>query len=105
MLSIDMILFVFDGTYGGHVPCGVTAHGSPGWRLQFDRFEAALAARSFELPRQDFPRGRLNRAALQFRDLKAVKPRGLFRFNLYPQLRFGFLLGAVTPRTTLQNLC
>jgi hypothetical protein len=31
--------------YGGHVPCGVTAHGSPGGPLQFDRLEAALAAR------------------------------------------------------------
>ena len=34
---IVMILLVFDGTYGGHVPCGVTAHGSPGGPLQFDR--------------------------------------------------------------------
>jgi len=40
-----MILLEFDGTYGGHVPCGVTAHGSPGGPLQFDRLEAALAAR------------------------------------------------------------
>jgi hypothetical protein len=29
-------------------PCGVTAHGSPGGPLQFDRLEAALAARSIE---------------------------------------------------------
>jgi hypothetical protein len=34
-----------DGTYGDDVPCGVTAHGSPGGSLQFDRLEAALAAR------------------------------------------------------------
>jgi hypothetical protein len=33
---------------GGHVPCGVTAHGSPGGPLQFDRLEAALAAKSTE---------------------------------------------------------
>jgi hypothetical protein len=39
------MVFGFDGTYGGHVPCGVTAHGSPGGPLQFDRLEAALAAR------------------------------------------------------------
>ena len=35
----------FDGTHGGHVPCGVTAHGSPGGPLQVERLEAALAAR------------------------------------------------------------
>jgi len=29
---------------GGHVACGVTAHGSPGGPLQFDRLEAALTA-------------------------------------------------------------
>jgi len=29
---------------GRHVPCGVTAHGSPSGPLQFDRLEAALAA-------------------------------------------------------------
>jgi hypothetical protein len=40
-----MILLGFDGIYGGHVPCGVTAHGSPGGPLQFDRLEAALAAK------------------------------------------------------------
>jgi len=45
VLSIVNIVFGFDGTYGGHVPCGVTAHGSPGEPLQFDRLEAALAAR------------------------------------------------------------
>ena len=28
---------------GGHALCGVTAHGSPGGPLQFDRLEAALA--------------------------------------------------------------
>jgi hypothetical protein len=37
--------FDLDGTAGGHVPCGVTAHGSPGGPLQFERLEAALAAR------------------------------------------------------------
>ena len=35
----------FDGTHGGHVPWGVTAHGSPGGPLQFDCLEATLAAR------------------------------------------------------------
>jgi hypothetical protein len=30
--------------FGGHLPCGVTAHGSPGGPLQFDCLEAALAA-------------------------------------------------------------
>jgi hypothetical protein len=30
---------------GGHVPCGVTAHGSPSGPLQFERLEAALAAK------------------------------------------------------------
>jgi hypothetical protein len=29
--------------HGGHALCGVTAHGSPGGPLQFDRLEAALA--------------------------------------------------------------
>jgi hypothetical protein len=33
--------------YGGHVPCGVTAHGSPGGPLQFDRLEVALAAKFY----------------------------------------------------------
>ena len=42
-----MILLGFDGTYGGQVPCGVTAHGSPGGPLQFDRLEAALAAKFY----------------------------------------------------------
>src|ERR1700722_7381225 len=40
-----MIVLGFDGMHGGHVPCGVTAHGSPSGPLQFDRLEAALAAR------------------------------------------------------------
>jgi hypothetical protein len=31
--------------HGGYVPCGVTAHGSPSGPLQFDRLEAALAAK------------------------------------------------------------
>jgi hypothetical protein len=31
--------------YGGHVPRGVTAHGSPSGPLQFERLEAALAAK------------------------------------------------------------
>ena len=30
---------------GGHVPCGVTAHGSPSGPLQFERLEATLAAK------------------------------------------------------------
>jgi hypothetical protein len=34
-----------DGTHGSQVPCGETAHGSPGGPLQFDRLETALAAR------------------------------------------------------------
>lgn len=41
-----MILVGFDGTYGGHVLCGATAHGSPGGPLQFDRLEAALAVKA-----------------------------------------------------------
>lgn len=44
MLSIVIVVFGYDGLYGGHVPCGVTAHGSPGGPLQFDRLEGALAA-------------------------------------------------------------
>ena len=47
VLSIVMIVLRFDGTRGGHVPCGVTAHGSPSGPLQFDRLEAALAARFY----------------------------------------------------------
>jgi hypothetical protein len=43
--SVVMILVGFDGTYGGHVPCGVPAHGSPGEPLQFDRLGAALATK------------------------------------------------------------
>jgi hypothetical protein len=31
--------------HGGHVLCGVTAHGSPSGPLQFERLEAALAAK------------------------------------------------------------
>jgi len=31
--------------HGGYVLCGVTAHGSPNGPLQFDRLEAALAAK------------------------------------------------------------
>jgi len=45
VLRIVMIMLGFDGTYGGHVPCGVTAHGSPGGPLQFDRLEAAHGAK------------------------------------------------------------
>jgi hypothetical protein len=45
VLSIVIIVTGFDGVHGGHVPRGVTAHGSPGGPLQFDRLEAALAAR------------------------------------------------------------
>jgi hypothetical protein len=37
---------------GGHALCGVTAHGSPGGPLQFDRLEAALAT-TFHLKPQD----------------------------------------------------
>jgi hypothetical protein len=44
VLSIVNIVIEFEGTYGGHVPCGVTAHGGPSGPLQFDRLEAALAA-------------------------------------------------------------
>jgi hypothetical protein len=33
------------GNQGGHVPWGVTAHGSPAGPLPFDRLEASLAAR------------------------------------------------------------
>jgi hypothetical protein len=43
-LGIVMMVFGLM-EYGGHVPCGVTAHGSPSGPLQFDRLEAALAAR------------------------------------------------------------
>ena len=39
-----MIVLRFYGTHSGHVPCGVTAHGSPSGPLQIDRLEAALAA-------------------------------------------------------------
>ena len=39
------MLLSIDGTNGGQVPCGVTAHGGPGGALRFDRLEAALAAR------------------------------------------------------------
>ena len=45
VLSIVIVVLGYDGMHGGHVPCGVTAHGSPGGPLQFDRLEAALAAR------------------------------------------------------------
>jgi hypothetical protein len=38
-----MIRLEFDGTHGGHVLCGVTAHGSPGGPLQFELLEAALS--------------------------------------------------------------
>ena len=44
VLSIVMIMF-WSTEYGGHVPCGVTAHGGPSGPLQFERLEAALAAR------------------------------------------------------------
>ena len=45
-LRIATIMVEYDGMHGGHVPCGVTAHGSPGGPLQFDRLEAALAAKA-----------------------------------------------------------
>ena len=35
---------------GGHVPYGVTAHGSPSGPLQFGRLEAALTPRPVEMP-------------------------------------------------------
>ena len=44
-LRIGIIELEYDGMHGGHVPCGVTAHCSPGGPLQFDRFEAAFDAR------------------------------------------------------------
>jgi hypothetical protein len=42
-LSVVSIMF-YSMEYGGHVPCGVTAHGGPSGPLQFARLEAALAA-------------------------------------------------------------
>jgi hypothetical protein len=36
---------------GGHALLGVTAHGSPGEPLQFDRLEAALVTRFYLKPR------------------------------------------------------
>ena len=48
VLGITIIAMVqFDGMHRGYVPCGVTAHGSPSGPLQFDRLEAALAARFY----------------------------------------------------------
>jgi hypothetical protein len=41
ILNIVMVLDLVER--GGHVLRGVTAHGSPGGPLQFDRLEAALA--------------------------------------------------------------
>jgi hypothetical protein len=35
----------FQGNQGGHVPWGVSAHGSPAGPLRFGRLEASLAAR------------------------------------------------------------
>jgi hypothetical protein len=45
VLNIVIIVIGFDGTHGGHVPSGVTAHGSPSGPLQFGRLEATLAAK------------------------------------------------------------
>jgi hypothetical protein len=39
--SVTIVLDLMER--GGHVLRGVTAHGSPGGRLQFDHLEAALA--------------------------------------------------------------
>jgi len=47
--SIVIVISLSGGTYGGDVPCEVTAHSGPGGPLQFDRLEAALAARFQEL--------------------------------------------------------
>jgi hypothetical protein len=44
-LVLRIATMPFDGAHGGHVPCGVTAHGSPGGPLQFGRLEAALGRR------------------------------------------------------------
>ena len=46
VLTMVMILVGFDGTYGGHVLCGATAHGSPGGPLQFGRLEVAPAVKT-----------------------------------------------------------
>ena len=41
---LDIVMMVLDlMERGGHALRGVTAHGSPGGGLQFDRLEAALA--------------------------------------------------------------
>jgi hypothetical protein len=41
---MNMVMMVLDlMERGGHALRGVTAHGSPGGPLQFDRLEAALA--------------------------------------------------------------
>jgi hypothetical protein len=42
----NIVMMMFDLTERrGHALHGVTAHGSPGGPLQFDRLEAALATR------------------------------------------------------------
>jgi hypothetical protein len=56
----------YDGMHSGYVPCGVTAHGSPGGPLQFDRLEAAFAAKGLiEIPYQDLPSGHLVCGSIQ----------------------------------------
>jgi hypothetical protein len=41
-----IVMIVMDSLeHGGHALRGVTAHGSPGEPLQFDRLEAALATK------------------------------------------------------------
>jgi hypothetical protein len=60
VLSIVIIVLRFDGTHGGHVPCGLTAYGSPGGPFQRAAWKLPLPPRSIEMPRQDAPRGRLD---------------------------------------------
>ena len=43
--NIVIVVIRYDGTHGGLVSRGVTAHGSPGGPLQFGRLEATLAAK------------------------------------------------------------
>jgi len=45
ILSILIIVLGFNRTQAAMSLVGVTAHGSPGGPLQFDRLEAALAAK------------------------------------------------------------
>jgi hypothetical protein len=70
-----MIALSLRGMHGGHVPCGVTAHGSPGGPLQFDRLEAALAA---SIPTY---RSRLLPVCAQYQDLYPL-PRTFAEYEL-----------------------